>query len=186
MVRSIHHGMMTGLVLFGLLWGGMATAAPYDNGLTVMNGLYAAEGFGSNYYFGLRYTHYFNKWNHFVEGAVGFSSVRSSVLRDLTAFQVFEGEGLLTYQFLMGYDHRPLGGLPYVVAGVAAINQGGQSKFAWVIGLGKHIPLAQYFDVKRWGIRYDIRDQIFKQQVSDRGSFIAHNLVVSLGVQYYF
>jgi hypothetical protein len=158
----------------------------YTNGLTITNGIYAAEGFGSNYYLGARYNHFFSKWTYFVEASVGFSSVKSQVLEDLAAFQVFDSEGLFTYEFLLGYDMKPLGGFPFLVAGVAGINQGGQSKFSYVIGLGKHIPLAQFFSVKRLGLRYDIRDQIFKQQVSDKGSFVAHNLVFTLGLTYYF
>lgn len=158
----------------------------YENSFGLTNGLYAAEGFGSNYYFGLRYNHFFNKWHYIVETSIGFSSLDSPVLQDLGAFQVFDNQGLFTYEFLLGYDFKPAGSIPYVVAGVAGLNQGGQSKFAFVIGLGKHIPLAQYFKIKRFGIRYDIRDQIFKQQITDMNSFISHNLVVSLGAQYYF
>lgn len=158
----------------------------FTNSLTFTNGIYAAEGFGSNYYLGARYNHFFNKWTYFVEASIGFSSVKSQVLEDLAAFQVFDSNGLMTYEFLLGYDMKPLGGFPFLVAGVAGINQGGQSKFAYVLGLGKHIPLAQFFNAKRWGLRYDIRDQIFKQQVSDEGSFVAHNLVFTLGLTYYF
>jgi hypothetical protein len=107
-------------------------------------------------------------------------------LEDLAAFQVFDSEGLFTYEFLLGYDMKPAGGFPFLVVGVAGINQGGQSKFSYVIGLGKHIPLAQLLNVRRLGFRYDIRDQIFKQQVSDKGSFVAHNLVFTFGLTYYF
>lgn len=158
----------------------------FSNALTITNGVYAAEGFGSNYYFGARYNHFFSKWTYFVEASIGFSSLKSPVLEDLAAFQVFDSEDLTTYEFLLGYDMKPLGGFPFLVAGVAGINQGGQSKFAYVLGLGKHIPLAQFFKVKRLGLRYDIRDQIFKQQISDKGSFVSHNLVFSLGLTYYF
>ena len=81
---------------------------------------------------------------------------------------------------------KPLGGFPYLVVGVANINQGGQSKFSYILGLGKQIPLAQFFNVKRLGVRYDIRDQIFKQQVNNSDSFTSHNLIFSLELHYYF
>lgn len=175
---------MIGLVL--LLSGSVRAGSIFTNGLTITNGVYAAEGFGSNYYFGARYNHFFSKWTYFVEASIGFSSVKSQVLEDLAALQVFDSNDLMTYEFLLGYDMKPLGGFPFLVAGVAGINQGGQSKFAYVLGLGKHIPLAQFFNVKRLGLRYDVRDQIFKQQVSDKDSFVAHNLVFTLGLTYYF
>lgn len=180
-------GATTAIVCLALLFSGSAKAGGiFTNSLTITNGIYAAEGFGSNYYLGARYNHFFNKWTYFVEASIGFSSVKSQVLDDLANFQVFDSEKLYTYEFLLGYDMKPLGGFPFLVAGVAGINQGGQSKFSYVLGLGKHIPLAQFFNVKRLGLRYDIRDQIFKQQISDKDAFTAHNLVFSLGLTYYF
>ncbi len=161
-------------------------AKAYENSVGLANGLYAAEGFGANYYLGLRYTHFFDNWHYFVEGTLGFSSLSSPVLNDLAAFQVFDSQKLWAYEFLFGYDMRPLYGLPYVLAGVAAVNQGGQSKFSYVIGVGKQIPLVQFFNVKRLGIRYDIRDHIFRQQINENEPFTAHNLVVTVGLQYYF
>lgn len=161
-------------------------AGVWENSLGVKTGIYASEGFGSNFYYGLQYNHYFSNWQYFVEGTIGFSSIKSPVLEDLGAFQVFETQKLTTYEFLFGYDMKPLGGFPYLVVGVANINQGGQSKFSYILGLGKQIPLAQFFNVKRLGVRYDIRDQIFKQQVNNSDSFTSHNLIFSLGLHYYF
>jgi len=181
--------------LFGMaiLIGTLMFAAPgvqakglFSNAMAFTGGIYSAEGFGSNFYFGLRYNHFFSKWRYFVEGSIGVSSLKSQVLQDLAAFQVFDSEKLLTYEFLLGYDMAPLGNFPFIVAGVAGLNQGGQSKFAYVIGLGKQIPLAQFFKTKRLGLRYDIRDQIFKQQINDANAFTAHNLVFSLGLSCYF
>lgn len=158
----------------------------FENSVGVANGFYAAEGFGTNYYLGLRYNHYYSRWKYFVEGSIGFSSIKSQVLDDLAAFSVFENDGLFTYEFMLGYDLKPLGSLPYVTVGVAGVNQGGQSKFAMAFGLGKHIPLAQFFKVKKLGIRYDIRDFIFKQQINNANSFTSHNLSFTLALQYYF
>ena len=160
--------------------------AIYENSLGVSSGIYASEGFGSNLYYGLRFNHYFSRWQFFVEGSIGRSSIKSQVLKDLAAFQVFGSERLTTYEFLMGYDQVPTGSLPYVVFGVAGLNQGGQSKFSYIFGLGKHIPLAKYINMKRWGFRYDIRDQIFQQQVNNDDTFTAHNLMFTMGLQYYF
>lgn len=179
-------GMVTMICFLTAASPALQAKGIYTNSLTFTNGIYSAEGFGSNYYLGARYNHFFSKWTYFVEASIGFSSVKSQVLEDLAAFQVFDSEGLTAYEFLLGYDMKPLGGFPFLVAGVAGINQGGQSKFAYVLGLGKHIPLAQFFNVKRLGLRYDVRDHIFKQQVSDKGSFVAHNLVFTLGLTYYF
>lgn len=165
---------------------GVQAKGLFSNSMSFSSGVYSAEGFGSNFYFGMRYNHFFSKWRYFVEGSIGVSSLKSQVLQDLAAFQVFDSEKLLAYEFLLGYDMAPLGNFPFIVAGVAGLNQGGQSKFAYVIGLGKQIPLAQFFKTKRLGLRYDIRDQIFKQQINDANAFTAHNLVFSLGLSYYF
>ena len=174
------------LTIMLLLPSPASAQSGFRNSASLTSGLYAADGFGSNFYYGARFNHYFNKWRYFVEGSIGFSSLQSEVLQDLTAFQVFDSEGLTAIEFLFGYDPRPLAGLPYFVGGVASINQGGQSRFSYVVGFGKHIPLAQFFKVKKLGIRYDIRDHIFRQKINDAGSFISHNLVFSLGIQYYF
>ena len=184
----IYYKLLMSLLLAAILLLPSPASAQsgFRNSASLTSGLYAADGFGSNFYYGARFNHYFNKWRYFVEGSIGFSSLQSEVLQDLTAFQVFDSEGLTAIEFLFGYDPRPLAGLPYFVGGVASINQGGQSRFAYVVGFGKHIPLAQFFKVKKLGIRYDIRDHIFRQKINDAGSFISHNLVFSLGIQYYF
>lgn len=174
------------ILMITISTGLQAKKGLYRNSGSITNGLYAADGFGSNYYVGLRYNHYFDKWKYFVEGSIGFSSLKSDVLNDLASFQVFNSQDLNAYEFLLGYDPKPLSGLPYFVAGVASINQGGQSRFAYVLGFGKHIPLAQFFRIKRLGVRYDIRDHIFRQEINDAGAFTSHNLVFSFGLQYYF
>ncbi|MEL6823604.1 MAG: hypothetical protein AAFP70_17745 [Calditrichota bacterium] len=179
--------VVLGLMLMFLPQNASGKGGLFDHSMTITTGLYAAEGFGSNLYVGGRYNHYFEKWKYFVETSVGYSSLRSQVLKDLANFQVFDTENLWTYEFIMGYDMAPLRNFPYLLTGVAGISQGGQFKFAYVIGLGKQIPLAQFFKVKRLGIRYDIRDQIFKQQVTNTAkAFIAHNLIFTVGLQYYF
>ncbi len=178
--------LVIGFLVIGFAGNQPLRADVFENSFGIANGIYAAEGFGSNYYLGVRYTHLFSKWHYFVETSVGLSSLKSPVLNDLASFQVFDSQNLMAYEFLFGYDMRPLNGLPYVVFGVAGLNQGGQSKFAYVIGLGKQIPLAQFFDVKRIGLRYDIRDHIFRQKLNDNGRFTAHNLVFTFGFQYYF
>lgn len=156
------------------------------NSLGVSNGIYTAEGFGANYYFGARYAKFFNNAHYFVEGTVGISSLESRVLNELSAFQVFDSNRLMTYEFVFGYDKFPAGGMPFFVMGVAGLKQGGQSKFAYVLGIGKQIPLSQFFDVKRIAVRYDIRDHIFRQQINDNQRFTSHNLSFTLGLQYYF
>ncbi|MEZ4762025.1 MAG: hypothetical protein R3C26_02085 [Calditrichia bacterium] len=43
----------------------------------------------------------------------------------------------MTYEFVFGYDKFPAGGMPFFVMGVAGlVKQGGQSKFAYVLGIG--------------------------------------------------
>ncbi len=181
--------LVLGCVVVIMLFGSTAKVEArglFKNSVNVANGFYAAEGFGTNYMLALRYNHYYQKWRYFIETGVSFSSIKSQVLEDLAAFTVFSDNGLFTYDFLLGYDMKPLGSVPYFVGGVAAVNQGGQTKFSGVIGVGKHIPLAQFFKVKKLGVRYEIRDYIFRQQINNADAFTAHNLSFTLALQYYF
>jgi hypothetical protein len=158
----------------------------YQNGLTLSAGMYSASGFGTNPYFGARYNRFLGSGKFFSEISFGFSSLKSKVLENVANFQIFESNNLYAYEFSIGYDANPSGNLPYLLAGVAGVNQGGQSNFAYVIGLGKQIPLSKYFNTKSFGFRYDIRDQIFSQRINNGDSFISHNIIFTIGFQFYF
>lgn len=158
----------------------------YDNSLSITAGAYAASGFGTNIYFGARYTYFIERGKIFVEGAAGFGSIKSAVLEKVTKAKLFDTERLVSYEFVGGFDALPNSALPYVVAGVASVNYGGQTRFAGVVGLGKHIPLTGALGSNRFGIRYDIRDQIFSQTIGGSDSFLTHNLVFTAGFQFYF
>lgn len=171
-------------ILIGVLvWtcGGAQAQLRFQNSLSLSAGAYAASGFGTNHYLGLRYNYHFLGGRYFVEGAFGVGSLRSRVLESVSRSQLFESHRLSTYEFVAAVDAQPSGYLPYVAAGVAGVNQGGQSKFAGVVGIGKRIPLAPQF-----GLRYDIRDQIFSQSVNGGESFVTHNIVLALGFQVFF
>ena len=158
----------------------------YDNSISLTIGAYAASGFGTNPFIGGRYNYYFLSGKGFVEGALGFGSLRSPVLENVTKSQLFETERLSSYEFVVGYDPAPSTYIPYMTIGVAGINQGGQSKFAGSIGLGKRVPLTGLFNGNQLGFRYDIRDQIFSQSVNNSDPFVAHNLVFTCGLQLFF
>ncbi len=178
--------VITGFLLFMSLGTSATAGGLYENSVGLTNGLYSAAGFGTNYYFGMRYTHYFSRWTYFVDGIIGFSSVKSKVLKDIANFQVFDNEELFTYEFLFGYDPAPLGSFPFFLVGVAGVQQGGVNKFAYVVGLGKQIPFARFSNIKRLGFRYDIRDQLFKQTINNNTPFLTHNLLFTVGIHYYF
>lgn len=158
----------------------------YQSSLSLSAGAYAASGFGTNHYLGARYNYFFFKGRYFVEAAIGFSSLKSEVLKSISKSQIFESERLYSYEFVFAYDPSPSGYFPYVVGGVAGINQSGQTTFAGVIGLGKRIPLAGFLGTDQLGLRYDVRDQIFSQKINNADEFTAHNIVFSLGMQFYF
>ncbi|MEK7250682.1 MAG: hypothetical protein AAB209_09695 [Bacteroidota bacterium] len=158
----------------------------YDNSLSVSLGAYAASGFGTNTYYGLRYNYFISGGKLFVEGALGFGSLKSKVLESVTKSQVFDTERLFSYEFVGGFDPYPNGYMPFFVFGVAGLNQGGQSSFAGVIGIGKRVPLKGVFGGDQFGFRYDIRDQIFSQKIMNDDPFISHNIAFTLGVQLYF
>lgn len=158
----------------------------YENSISLTAGAYAASGFGTNAFAGARYNYYFLGGRYFVEGAMGFGSLRSHVLENVTRSQLFETERLSSYEFVFGFDPAPSGYIPYMTVGVAGINQGGQSKFAGSVGLGKRVPLTGLFNGSQLGFRYDIRDQIFSQSVNNSDPFIAHNIVFTGGLQLFF
>jgi len=158
----------------------------YESSLSLSGGAYAASGFGTNQFFGVRYNYFFLGGRYFVEASLGIGSLKSKVLDNVARAQVFETEKLYAYEFVGAYDYDPSGYLPYFAFGVAGINQGGQSKFAGVLGVGKRIPLVGFLGTDQLGIRYDIRDQIFSQRINDSDPFISHNLVFTFGLQFYF
>ncbi|MFN0159345.1 MAG: hypothetical protein ACKVRP_14890 [Bacteroidota bacterium] len=158
----------------------------YQNSLSFNIGAYAASGFGTNTYLGVRYNYFFLGGQYFVEGSLGFGSLRSRVLENVAKAQVFESERLYAYEFIGAYDPAPAGYFPYIALGVAGINQGGQSTFAGVVGLGKRIPLTGLFGTNQLGVRYDVRDQIFSQSINNSDPFISHNIVFTVGLQLYF
>lgn len=158
----------------------------YQNSLSLNAGAYAASGFGTNTWLGVRYNYFFLGGRYFVEGSLGFGSLRSRVLENVAKAQVFESQKLYSYEFVGAYDPAPSGYFPYIALGVAGINQGGQSTFAGVVGLGKRIPLAGLFGTNQLGVRYDVRDQIFSQSINNSDPFISHNIVFTVGLQLHF
>ena len=162
---------------------GSSYAQREDHSLSLSPGLIAMSGFGTNPALFGAYTYSFFGGRWFVEGSFGVGSIRSHVLESISRSSLFESDRLLMYQFGAAFDYSPRGVIPHVLVGVAGVNQGGQSKFAGVVGLGKRIPLPGLFGGNSVGMRYDVRDLIFTQQVNNGEEFLAHNIVVSLGVQ---
>jgi hypothetical protein len=158
----------------------------YNNGFTISTGVYAASGFGTNPYAAFRYNHYLKQGRHFVEASFGISSIESDVLKTVANARLFENTRLLVYEFVYGYDPKMWTSLPYFTAGVAGINQGGQSKFALVAGIGNRIYFDTIFGSRKIGLRYDLRDQILKQRFNDKESFLAHNLVFTINLEFFY
>ncbi len=159
---------------------------PYSNSISLSVGAYAASGFGTNPHYAARYNYFVSGGRFFVEGTFGLSSLRSNVLSSVTRSQLFESERLYTYEFVAGFDPFPSSYVPFMILGVAGINQGGQSTFAGVIGLGKRIPLKGAFGGNQFGFRYDVRDQIFSQRILNDEPFVSHNIAFTVGIQFYF
>lgn len=153
----------------------------YDNSLSVIGGAYAPSGFSTNFCFGAKYSYFFGAGRYFVEAGVLFSTLRSRVLENVSKTEVFDSDRLVTYDFTIAYDATPTGPFPYVAFGVAGINEGGQSAFSGIVGVGKRMMLSGNF-----GIRYDVRDQFFSQSINNSDEFVAHNLMFTVGAQVYF
>lgn len=177
------------VLLCSMMWAGgefSYAQMPYSNSLSISLGAYAASGFGTNFHYAARYNYFAFAGKVFVEGTLGFSSLQSNVLAAVTKSQLFESERLYTYEFVGGFDPIPNSALPYFVAGVAGVNQGGQTAFAGVIGLGKRVPLRGALGSDQLGFRYDVRDQIFSQRILNREAFVSHNITFTVGLQFYF
>ncbi|NOG45594.1 MAG: hypothetical protein HND50_10195 [Calditrichaeota bacterium] len=178
--------MILALALFMIAPNKTQAQLKYNNGFTISSGIYSASGFGTNPYVGFRYNHYLNQGKHFVEASFGVSSMESDVLKTVANARLFESNRLLVYQFVYGYDPKMWTSFPYLTAGVAGINQGGQSKFALVAGMGNRLYFDTIFGSKKIGLRYDLRDQILKQRFNDKKSFFAHNLVFTLNLEFFY
>jgi len=158
----------------------------YNYGFSIATGLYAAEGFGTNISGAMRFNKYFSAGKHFIEGSLGITSIDSEVLNAIGNTQFFEHKKLVSIEFLYGYDPKMWTSLPYFTAGVASINQGGQSRFAGILGIGNRIYFDTLFGSKKMGLRYDLRDHIFKQSYNSSDEFITHNLNVSINLEFFF
>ena len=155
----------------------------FESSLSFSLGGYAADGLGTNLFYGGKYDYFFLGGRYFVEASLGVSSLKSRVVENISKSQLFPNDKLVTYEFLFAYDGVPAGAFPFIVAGVAGVNQGGSTVFAGVLGLGKRITLP---GSNQLGFRYDIRDMIYTQTISNSDPFITHNFVFSIGLQIYF
>ncbi len=160
--------------------------ARYQSSISLSGGSYAASGYGTNGYIGAAYDFLFGGGKYFVEGGLGFGSLKSEVLEQVSKSQIFDNDRLFTYEFLVGVDVSPVGPLPYFVAGVAGVNQGGQSRFAGVIGLGKRIPIPGFLGSNQIGFRFDVHDQIYSQTINNSSPFVTHNILATLGLNLFF
>jgi hypothetical protein len=174
------------LLICAIIATPLAAQAQFQNSVTLSLGMYSASGFGTNPFIGGRYNYFITGGQFFVEAGVGFTSLKSDVLNTISQSQVFPTEDLITYEFVLAYDPNPRGYFPYILGGVAGVNQGGQTSFAGVLGLGKRMPFGSVFGSSQLGWRYDIRDQIFAQHINNAEPFLSHNIQFTLGLQYYF
>lgn len=163
-----------------------AAQVNYKYGFTIGTGIYAADGFGSNFSAAMRINRYFNQGKHFLEASLGISNLNSGVLRAIGSNGFFKNNRLFSIEFLYGYDPKMWTSLPYFTIGVANVNQGGQNNYAGVLGIGNRLHFNTIFGSKKIGLRYDLRDHIFKQSFNAGESFIAHNLNFSLNLEFFF
>ncbi len=181
--------VISGILLLLLLSPGpegLRAQLKFDNSLSLSGGLYAASGFGTNFYTCGRYDYFILGGRYAVEASLGVGSLQSNVISTVTKARIFTSDNLVTYEFTFAYDYAPGGALPFFLFGVGGVREGQETHFAGVIGLGKRIPLPGLFGSSALGFRYDIRDQIFSQQINNSDPFVVHNIVATVGLQIYF
>jgi hypothetical protein len=188
--KKDRYGRSTLVILIALFFITAANEAQaqvrYNYGFSIGTGLYAAEGFGTSFSAALRVNKYFSEGRHFVEGSFGITNFESEVLKAIGNTQFFEHNRLMSFEFLYGYDPKMWTSLPYFTMGVASINQGGQSRFAGILGIGNRIYFDTLFGSNKMGLRYDLRDHIFKQSYNSSKEFFTHNLNLSLNLEFFF
>jgi len=178
---------ITGLMILVFAASLGAAAQPrFEHSLSAAGGMYAASGLGTNFYYGARYNYYVLGGRYFFEAALCTGSLQSTVLSSVSKAQLFASERLTTYEFGFAVDANPAGAVPFLIFGVAGVNQGGETSFAGVIGFGKRVPLPGLFGVNGIGVRFDARDHIFSQRLNNSDPFIVHNLGATFGLQVYF
>jgi len=178
-----------GALLLGLVASsaGIAGAqARYEQSLSLSGGLYAASGFGTNFYTSGRYDYFIPGTRWFIEGSLGVGSLTSKVMSSVTKAQIFTSDNLVTYEFAGAFDYAPGGALPFFLFGVGGVREGEETHFAGVLGIGKRVALPGFLGSNALGFRYDIRDQIFSQVINNSDPFIVHNITATLGLQIYF
>jgi len=182
--------LVTGAILFLFIQGPEAAHAQQKfeptQSISLSGGLYAASGFGTNFYTNGRYDYFLMGGRCFVEASLGVGSVQSNVIGTVTKAAIFTSNNLVTYEFSFAYDYAPGGSLPFFTFGVGGVKEGEETHFAGVIGLGKRIHLPGFLGSNSLGFRYDVCDQIFSQQINNSDPFIVHNIVATLGLQIYF
>jgi hypothetical protein len=166
--------------------GAGASAQVRQSSVSLSIGAYAASGISTNPFVGAHYNYTLPGGRFFVEAGLGYTSLKSDVLASVSRAEIFSSDDLFTYEFLAAYDPMPSGYFPYIAAGVAGVNQGGQANIAAVFGLGKHLPLGSFLGDSQCGLRYDVRDQMFSQSIVSNETFLAHNLLFTIGFEVFF
>jgi len=168
------------------LAGSARAQAHFEQSLTLSGGLYAASGFGTNFYSSGRYDYFIPGTRYFVEASLGVGSLSSKVISTVTKARIFTSDNLVTYEFAGAFDYAPGGAMPYFLFGVGGVREGQETHFAGVLGIGKRIALPGFLGSNALGFRYDIRDQIFSQVINNSDPFIVHNITATVGLQIYF
>jgi len=174
------------LALAASLAGSARAQGHFEQSLSLSGGLYAASGFGTNFYTSGRYDYFIPGTRWFVEGSLGVGSLTSKVMSTVTKAQIFTSDNLVTYEFAGAFDYAPGGAMPFFLFGVGGVREGEETHFAGVLGIGKRIALPGFLGSNALGFRYDIRDQIFSQVINNSDPFIVHNITATLGLQIYF
>lgn len=185
MKSPVRSGILA-LLLLSASPGALEAQQKFDQSLSLSGGLYAASGFGTNFYTSGRYDYYILGGRYLVEASLGVGSLQSKVISSVTRARIFTSDNLVTYEFSFAYDYAPGGALPFFLFGVGGVKEGQETHFAGIIGLGKRIPLPGFLGSNALGFRYDVRDQIFSQSINNSDPFIVHNIVATLGLQVYF
>ncbi|HUI09585.1 MAG TPA: hypothetical protein VL221_04605 [Bacteroidota bacterium] len=172
--------------LAAVLAGSARAQARFEQSLSISGGLYAASGFGNNFYTSARYDYFIPGTRWFIDGSLGVGSLTSNVIGSVTKAQIFTSNNLVTYEFAAAFDYAPGGAMPFLLFGVGGVREGEETHFAAVIGIGKRIPLPGLLGSNALGFRYDIRDQIFSQVINNSNPFVVHNITATLGLQIYF
>ncbi len=189
----------------GLILGLTNLGSSYQHALTLNTGFYSLEGLGMTLLASGGYNYFVGNNQYIFQTNYGISSIEAKVVDIVDNTKAIFGGSLLVmyYEFNLIYQisrknpesaksfdrgkkkrgilSRIPTDFPYLFAGAGSLKEGSFWRYFSVLGIGNWITLIKN---KRFGLRYEIRDQLFVQKILNE-KFFSNNFILSLGIHWF-